>query len=170
MGEVFRAEIRDATGAFQPRIPHPFQQFESSEWVTLGAEMGEVFGPEMRDATSAFEYTANWQIEYDGYEEFTNLKAVNGKTKLKMCSFQALKIRLLCSLSIESSDGMQAWLSLMDQAKEETNKFQIGLNREAQHRYLTWRAQKVCLSSFVYYKAYAVNAMFNLHDGSMCNA
>ncbi|GKB55105.1 RNA polymerase II largest subunit [Tanacetum coccineum] len=33
-----------------------------------------------------------------------------GKTKLKMCSFQAPKIRLLRSLSIESSDGMQALL------------------------------------------------------------
>nr|GEW78129.1 phytochromobilin:ferredoxin oxidoreductase, chloroplastic [Tanacetum cinerariifolium] len=182
-------------------------------------------------------------------EEFSTLKAVDGKTELKMCSFQAPKIRLLRSLFIESSDGMQvldlaifpeaeydlpifcanffttvntnivvldlnplhdamnethykekyyksliplglkytellpwggkltseslkffspiviwtkfspchekhdilfsafkdyykAWLSLMDRAKEETDISQIGLNREAQHRYLTWRAQK----------------------------
>ncbi|PWA62109.1 phytochromobilin:ferredoxin oxidoreductase, chloroplast / phytochromobilin synthase (HY2) [Artemisia annua] len=186
-----------------------------------------------------------------GLEEFSTLKAADGKTELKMCSFQAPKIRLLRSLFIESSDGMQvldlaifpeveydlpifcanffttgpetktsyyrdlnplhdvmnetrykekyyksliplglkytellpwggkltseslkffspmviwtkfspshekhdilfsafkdyykAWLSLMDQAKEETDISQIGLNREAQHRYLTWRAQK----------------------------
>ncbi|GJZ92768.1 phytochromobilin:ferredoxin oxidoreductase, chloroplastic [Tanacetum coccineum] len=40
-------------------------------------------------------------------EEFSTLKAVDGKTELKMCSFQAPKIRLLRSLFIESSDGMQ---------------------------------------------------------------
>ncbi|GKB18747.1 phytochromobilin:ferredoxin oxidoreductase, chloroplastic isoform X2 [Tanacetum coccineum] len=46
----------------------------------------------------------DWVFEIT--EEFSNLKAVNGKTKLKMCSFQAPKIRLLCSLSIASSDGV----------------------------------------------------------------
>nr|XP_043628325.1 phytochromobilin:ferredoxin oxidoreductase, chloroplastic [Erigeron canadensis] len=183
-------------------------------------------------------------------EDFSTLKALDGKTELKMCSFQAPKIRLLRSLSIDSTDdGMQvldfavfpeakydlpifcanfftsvntnivvldlnplhdvmdethykekyyksliplglkyaellpwggkltseslkffspiviwtkfssshekhdilfsafkdyykAWLSLMDQATEETNASQITLNLEAQHRYLTWRAQK----------------------------
>lgn len=182
-------------------------------------------------------------------EDFSTLKALDGKTELKMRSFQAPKIRLLRSLSIEASDGMQvldlavfpeaeydvpifcanfftsvntniivldlnplhnvmdethykeknyksliplglkyaellpwggkltseslkffspiviwtkfssshenynilfsafkeyykAWLSLMDQATEETDISQISLNREAQHRYLTWRTQK----------------------------
>ncbi|KAJ0803012.1 putative phytochromobilin:ferredoxin oxidoreductase [Helianthus annuus] len=182
-------------------------------------------------------------------DDFSTLKAVDGKTELKMCSFQAPKIRLLRSLSIEQSDGMQvldlavfpeaefdlpifcanfftsgntnivvldlnplhdvinetpykqkyyrsliplglkyaellpwggkltgeslkffspiviwtrfssshekhdilfsaftdyykAWLGLMNQATEETDVSQISLNREAQHRYLTWRAQK----------------------------
>ncbi|KAI7743474.1 hypothetical protein M8C21_011325 [Ambrosia artemisiifolia] len=182
-------------------------------------------------------------------EDFSTLKAVDRKTELKMCSFQAPKIRLLRSLSIEQSDGMQvldlavfpeaefdlpifcanfftsgdtnivvldlnplhdvinetqykqkyyrsliplgmkyaellpwggkltseslkffspiviwtrfsssrekhnilfsaftdyykAWLSLMNQATKETDSSQISLNREAQHRYLTWRAQK----------------------------
>ncbi|KAF5816410.1 putative phytochromobilin:ferredoxin oxidoreductase [Helianthus annuus] len=182
-------------------------------------------------------------------DDFSTLKAVDGKTELKMCSFQAPKIRLLRSLSIEQSDGMQvldlavfpeaefdlpifcanfftsgntnivvldlnplhdvinetpykqkyyrsliplglkyaellpwggkltgeslkffspiviwtrfssshekhdilfsaftdyykAWLGLMNQATKETDVSQISLNREAQHRYLTWRAQK----------------------------
>ncbi|KAM7272279.1 hypothetical protein ACFE04_026942 [Oxalis oulophora] len=36
----------------------------------------------------------------------------------------------------------KAWLKLMDEAKEETNTTQILNNCEAQHRYLTWRAEK----------------------------
>ncbi|KAL8196094.1 hypothetical protein R6Q57_025094 [Mikania cordata] len=182
-------------------------------------------------------------------DDFSTLKAMDGKTELKMCSYQAPKIRLLRNLSIEQSDGMQvldfavfpeaefdlpifcanfftsantnivvldlnplhdvinethykqkyyksliplglkyaellpwggkltseslqffspiviwtkfssshekhnilfsafkdyykAWLNLMNQATEETDVSQISLNREAQHRYLTWRAQK----------------------------
>ncbi|KAI3700397.1 hypothetical protein L2E82_45023 [Cichorium intybus] len=182
-------------------------------------------------------------------DDFSTLKAIDGKTELKMCSFQAPKIRLLRSLFIETSDGMQvldfavfpeaefdlpifcanfftsantnivvldlnplhdvinethykekyyknliplglkyaeilpwggkltseslkffspiviwtkfssshenhnilfsafkdyykAWLNLMDHAIEETDYSQISLNLEAQHRYLTWRAQK----------------------------
>ncbi|XP_076944161.1 phytochromobilin:ferredoxin oxidoreductase, chloroplastic-like [Bidens hawaiensis] len=182
-------------------------------------------------------------------DDFSTLKALDGKTELKMCSYQAPKVRLLRSLSIEQSDGMQvldfavfpeaeydlpifcanfftsgntnivvldlnplhdvinethykqkyyksliplslkytellpwggkltgeslkffspiviwtrfssshgnhdilfsafkdyykAWLHLMNQATEETDVSQISLNREAQHRYLTWRAQK----------------------------
>ncbi|KAK9059105.1 hypothetical protein SSX86_021724 [Deinandra increscens subsp. villosa] len=191
--------------------------------------------------------------------DFGTLKAVDGKAELKMCSYQAPKIRLLRSLFIEQSDGMQvldfaafpeaefdlpifcanfftsvntnivvldlnplhdvmnethykqkyyrsliplglkyaecanlttdcmqllpwggkltseslkffspiviwtrfssshekhnllfsaftdyykAWLSLMNEATEETNASRISLNQEAQHRYLTWRAQK----------------------------
>ncbi|XP_057954952.1 phytochromobilin:ferredoxin oxidoreductase, chloroplastic isoform X2 [Malania oleifera] len=35
-----------------------------------------------------------------------------------------------------------AWLALMDQASEETDASQIICNSEAQHRYLTWRAEK----------------------------
>ncbi|XP_071690302.1 phytochromobilin:ferredoxin oxidoreductase, chloroplastic [Rutidosis leptorrhynchoides] len=182
-------------------------------------------------------------------QDFSTLSALDGKTELKMCSYQAPKIRLLRSLSIESSDGMKvldlavfpeaeydlpifcanfftsvntniivldlnplhnvmdethykekyyknliplglkysdllpwggqltgeslkffspiviwtkfsssrethdilfdafkeyykAWLGLMVQATEATNISQIRLNREAQHRYLTWRTQK----------------------------
>ncbi|ONI14024.1 hypothetical protein PRUPE_4G258500 [Prunus persica] len=36
----------------------------------------------------------------------------------------------------------EAWLELMDQAVVETNASKIMCNREAQHRYLTWRAEK----------------------------
>ncbi|KAL9458624.1 hypothetical protein AB3S75_007486 [Citrus x aurantiifolia] len=36
----------------------------------------------------------------------------------------------------------KAWLELMDQAVEETDVSQIMCNCEAQHRYLTWRAEK----------------------------
>ncbi|KAI3804423.1 hypothetical protein L1987_25955 [Smallanthus sonchifolius] len=188
-------------------------------------------------------------IPSDLQDDFSTLKAVDGKTELKMCSFHAPKIRLLRRLSIEQNDGMQvldfavfpeaefdlpifcanfftsvntnivvldlnplhdvinethykqkyyrsliplglkyaellpwggkltseslkffspiviwtkfsssqekhnilfsaftdyykAWFSLMNQATEETDASQISLNREAQHRYLTWRAQK----------------------------
>ena len=38
---------------------------------------------------------------------------------------------------------LQAWLNLMEQAVEETAAAQIMLNNEAQHKYLTWRAEKV---------------------------
>lgn len=39
-------------------------------------------------------------------------------------------------------DYYKVWLDLMEQAIEETAASQIMRNREAQHRYLTWRAQK----------------------------
>lgn len=39
----------------------------------------------------------------------------------------------------------QAWLELLEQAVEETDESRIHQNREAQHKYLTWRAEKVPL-------------------------
>ncbi|XP_078178989.1 phytochromobilin:ferredoxin oxidoreductase, chloroplast / phytochromobilin synthase (HY2) isoform X2 [Carex rostrata] len=36
----------------------------------------------------------------------------------------------------------EAWLELIDEAIEEKDKYLISLNCEAQHRYLTWRAEK----------------------------
>ncbi|WOL12474.1 phytochromobilin:ferredoxin oxidoreductase, chloroplastic [Canna indica] len=39
-------------------------------------------------------------------------------------------------------DYFQAWLTLMEQAEKETSASQIHRNREAQHKYLTWRAEK----------------------------
>ncbi|XP_038972870.1 phytochromobilin:ferredoxin oxidoreductase, chloroplastic isoform X1 [Phoenix dactylifera] len=39
-------------------------------------------------------------------------------------------------------DYFQTWLELMDQAVEETDALKILRNREAQHKYLTWRAEK----------------------------
>lgn len=43
------------------------------------------------------------------------------------------------------SELAQAWLELMDEAVEEKDVPQILHNREAQHKYLTWRAEKVLL-------------------------
>lgn len=40
---------------------------------------------------------------------------------------------------------MQVWLELMDGAVRETCEEKIDCNREAQHKYLTWRAEKVWL-------------------------
>ncbi|RVX20030.1 Phytochromobilin:ferredoxin oxidoreductase, chloroplastic [Vitis vinifera] len=40
-------------------------------------------------------------------------------------------------------DYYKAWLELMEQAAEERDTSQIICNREAQHRYLTWRAEKM---------------------------
>ena len=39
--------------------------------------------------------------------------------------------------------GMQVWLELMDEAVQETSLEKVDRNREAQHKYLTWRAEKV---------------------------
>lgn len=39
-------------------------------------------------------------------------------------------------------DYYKAWLDLMEQASEETSASEIISNCEAQHRYLTWRAEK----------------------------
>nr|GMD16472.1 phytochromobilin:ferredoxin oxidoreductase, chloroplastic isoform X1 [Ipomoea batatas] len=39
-------------------------------------------------------------------------------------------------------DYYKAWLNLIDTAVEDTDASQIICNREAQHRYLTWRAEK----------------------------
>ena len=38
---------------------------------------------------------------------------------------------------------LQAWLELVDGATEENDESRIIRNREAQHRYLAWRAEKV---------------------------
>lgn len=38
---------------------------------------------------------------------------------------------------------VQAWVELMDRSDEETDSSQIARNCEAQHRYLTWRSEKV---------------------------
>ncbi|XP_021982907.1 phytochromobilin:ferredoxin oxidoreductase, chloroplastic isoform X1 [Helianthus annuus] len=45
-------------------------------------------------------------------------------------------------LFLAFTDYYKVWLSLMNQATEETDVSQISLNREAPHRYLTWRTQK----------------------------
>uniref|UniRef100_A0A7N0TI38 Phytochromobilin:ferredoxin oxidoreductase n=2 Tax=Kalanchoe fedtschenkoi TaxID=63787 RepID=A0A7N0TI38_KALFE len=39
-------------------------------------------------------------------------------------------------------DYYKAWLEIMDQATEEVDEVRISENQEAQHRYLTWRAEK----------------------------
>ncbi|XP_064994606.1 phytochromobilin:ferredoxin oxidoreductase, chloroplastic-like isoform X1 [Musa acuminata AAA Group] len=39
-------------------------------------------------------------------------------------------------------DYFKAWLALMDEAVKETSACHIHRNREAQHKYLTWRAEK----------------------------
>lgn len=50
---------------------------------------------------------------------------------------------------LQISLALQAWLHLMEGAVEETDPSGIKCNREAQHRYLTWRAEKV-ISILVY--------------------
>ncbi|XP_022754226.1 phytochromobilin:ferredoxin oxidoreductase, chloroplastic-like [Durio zibethinus] len=42
----------------------------------------------------------------------------------------------------------KAWIELMEQAVEDTDPSQIVCNLEAQHRYLTWRAEKVIIPCF----------------------
>ncbi|KAF3453159.1 hypothetical protein FNV43_RR03596 [Rhamnella rubrinervis] len=66
-----------------------------------------------------------------------------------MLSFEAPKIRLLHSLSIEI-ETMQAWLQLMKEAAEEADPSGLNCNCEAQHRYLTWRAEKELLRNFLF--------------------
>ncbi|KAJ9537322.1 hypothetical protein OSB04_030055, partial [Centaurea solstitialis] len=51
--------------------------------------------------------TSDYLIPSSLQKDFSTLKAMDGKTELRMCSFQAPKIRLLRSLSIEATDGMQ---------------------------------------------------------------
>lgn len=40
------------------------------------------------------------------------------------------------------TDYYKVWLQLMDQATQENDTTKVVRNREAQHRYLTWRAEK----------------------------
>ena len=46
-------------------------------------------------------------------------------------------------LSYEFPLALQAWLQLMEEAAVEADPSGLKYNREAQHRYLTWRAEKV---------------------------
>uniref|UniRef100_A0A7C8YV50 Phytochromobilin:ferredoxin oxidoreductase n=1 Tax=Opuntia streptacantha TaxID=393608 RepID=A0A7C8YV50_OPUST len=75
-------------------------------------------------------------------EKFSHIQAVDGKAELKFQSFEASKIRLLRSMYIHGVDTVKAWLGLMDHAVEETEASIVMCNLEAQHRYLTWRAEK----------------------------
>ncbi|GER39831.1 phytochromobilin:ferredoxin oxidoreductase [Striga asiatica] len=75
--------------------------------------------PSIAEANSAFSYKKfiKFALEETGkhtqlvscplQEDFSCLTAMDGKTELHMHSFQSPKIRLLRSLSIEGSDGMQ---------------------------------------------------------------
>ncbi|XP_010277610.2 PREDICTED: phytochromobilin:ferredoxin oxidoreductase, chloroplastic isoform X2 [Nelumbo nucifera] len=47
-------------------------------------------------------------------------------------------------------DYYKAWLELMDQASEEMDASQVVCNREAQHKYLSWRAEKDLIRSFLF--------------------
>ncbi|TXG73360.1 hypothetical protein EZV62_001939 [Acer yangbiense] len=58
----------------------------------------------------------------------------------------------------------KAWLALMDQSIEEKDVSQIKRNCEAQHRYLTWRAEKTFTTSSIIYPTHLVNAIFNKQD------
>ena len=46
-------------------------------------------------------------------------------------------------LSYEFPLALQAWLQLMEESAVEADPSGLKYNREAQHRYLTWRAEKV---------------------------
>ncbi|EXB68483.1 Phytochromobilin:ferredoxin oxidoreductase [Morus notabilis] len=140
----------------------------------------------------------------ESQESYSSMISTDGTVELQMRSFQAPKIRLLRSLSIERETMQvldfavfpkpeydlpifcanffsnastnivlldlnplhdiisqrdyrekyykslmplgvkyaEAWLELMDEATEENNESRITGNREAQHRYLAWRAEK----------------------------
>ncbi|XP_073224807.1 phytochromobilin:ferredoxin oxidoreductase, chloroplastic-like [Cicer arietinum] len=47
-------------------------------------------------------------------------------------------------------DYYKIWLELIDTTVKETDEYQIFDNLEAQHRYLTWRAEKDLLRSFLF--------------------
>lgn len=53
---------------------------------------------------------------------------------------------------------LQAWFELIKPAVGETDASQIMSNREAQHRYLTWRAEKVVnvVSQFLFQASYHI--------------
>ena len=53
-------------------------------------------------------------------------------------------------------DYYKVWLQLTDQATEENDTTKVVRNREAQHRYLTWRAEKVC----IFHKTHAEKVIF----------
>lgn len=46
---------------------------------------------------------------------------------------------------------LQTWLDLMEHAVQEQSPAQVMLNSEAQHKYLTWRAEKVKAFSSSYF-------------------
>lgn len=67
---------------------------------------------------------------------------------------ETLQIVLLHNFSLV----LQAWFELIKQAVGETDASQIMSNREAQHRYLTWRAEKVVnvVSQFLFHASYHI--------------
>ena len=77
---------------------------------------------------------ANHQVLYSAFMDY-----------YKVCTFCLSHSFSMLSTSSECSraPGMQVWLELVDEAVRETSKEKIDLNREAQHKYLTWRAEKV---------------------------
>ncbi|XP_024996429.1 phytochromobilin:ferredoxin oxidoreductase, chloroplastic isoform X2 [Cynara cardunculus var. scolymus] len=253
-------ESLSSSSSFSTTIkPHPLLPRAKKVRCSCSMKAASAFSYQkfIQFALDETKYSTSALIPSSLQENFSTLKAMDGKTELRMCSFQAPKIRLLRSLSIEASDGIQvldfavfpeaefdlpifcanfftsvntnivvldlnplhdvinethykekyyksliplglkysellpwggkltseslkffspiviwtkfsssqekhntlfsafseyykAWLNLMDQTTEETDVTQISLNREAQHRYLTWRSQKDVVKRFLF--------------------
>ena len=60
-------------------------------------------------------------------------------SELVCCCWLKAKVLTVKHVSLT----IKAWLEMTIQVKEEKEPSQVRANREAQHKYLTWRAQKV---------------------------
>ncbi|KAG6412541.1 hypothetical protein SASPL_125221 [Salvia splendens] len=100
--------------SFQPTNSFP-TNLGSRKWSNVSARMR----PAMAEATSSLTYQKFVQFALEEtrnhthlapsslQERFGSLSAMDGRTQLQVQSFESPKIRLLRSLSIEGSDGMQ---------------------------------------------------------------
>ena len=75
---------------------------------------------------------ANHQVLYSAFMDYYK---VSVHLFFSSCFFALLVVLIIM--------GMQVWLELMDEAVQETSVEKVDRNREAQHKYLTWRAEKV---------------------------
>ncbi|KVH91465.1 Ferredoxin-dependent bilin reductase [Cynara cardunculus var. scolymus] len=103
-------ESLSSSSSFSTTIkPHPLLPRAKKVRCSCSMKAASAFSYQkfIQFALDETKYSTSALIPSSLQENFSTLKAMDGKTELRMCSFQAPKIRLLRSLSIEASDGIQ---------------------------------------------------------------
>ncbi|THG18524.1 hypothetical protein TEA_015222 [Camellia sinensis var. sinensis] len=92
---------------------------------------------DLRGLTATTIVTWRWAVKQDQSNRSWDLNPLHDVISRK--DYKEKYYKSLMPLGLKYAE---AWLDLMEQASEETSASEIICNCEAQHRYLTWRAEK----------------------------